>query len=67
VRLNYNYGTKIRKEDSFIYIYIYIDKIPSDIILKAVRTAKIHNLSIQQTTLEFNMNYCTLSGYCKKL
>jgi len=42
-------------------------KIPPDIILEAVRTVKIHNLSIRQVALEFNMNYCgELSGYCKK-
>jgi len=42
-------------------------KTPSDIILEAVRAVKIHNLSIRQTALEFNMNYNALSHYCKKL
>jgi len=28
---------------------------------------KLHNLSIRQATLEFNMNYRTLSRYCKKI
>jgi len=32
-------------------------KTPPDIILKAVRAMQIHNLSIRQTELEFNMNY----------
>jgi len=32
-------------------------------ILKAVRAMKLHNLSIRQATLEFNMNYCTLNRY----
>jgi len=27
---------------------------------------KIHNLSIQQTALSFNMNYRALNRYCKK-
>jgi len=27
---------------------------------------KIHNLSIRQAALGFNMNYRALSGYCKK-
>jgi len=38
------------------------DKTPPDIVLRAVRA--IHNLSIWQVTLEFNMNYWTLSRYC---
>jgi len=28
----------------------------SDIILKTIRAVKIHNLSIRQAALEFNMN-----------
>jgi len=28
---------------------------------------KLHNLSIRQAALEFNMNYRTLSHYCKKI
>jgi len=42
-------------------------KTPPDIILKAVRAVKIHNLSIWQAALEFNMDYCALSRYCKKI
>jgi len=42
------------------------DKTPPDIILKAVSAVKIHNLSIRQAILEFNMNYCTVSRYYKK-
>jgi len=41
-------------------------KTPLDIILRA-RVMKIHNLSIRQVALEFNINYCTLSRYCKKI
>jgi len=40
-------------------------KILPDIILEVVRAVKIHNLSVRQTALEFNMNYCALSRYCK--
>jgi len=32
-----------------------------------IRVIKIHNLSIRQATLEFNMNYCALSHYYKKI
>jgi len=28
---------------------------------------KIHNLSIRKAALEFNMSYCILSHYCKKI
>jgi len=31
-----------------------------DIILKAIRAMKTHNLSIRQIVLEFNMNYRAL-------
>jgi len=41
--------------------------ISPDIIFKTVRTVKIHNLSIRQAALEFNMNYRVLSSYCKKI
>jgi len=36
------------------------------LILEAIRTVKIHNLSFQKAALEFNMNYRTLNGCCKK-
>jgi len=35
------------------------------IILEAVKTVKICNLSMRQAALELNMNYCVLSDYCK--
>jgi len=35
-------------------------KTPLDIILEAVRAVRIHNLSIRQTALEFNINYNAL-------
>jgi len=38
-----------------------------NIILKVVRAVKIHNLSIRQAALEFNMNHRALSHYCKKI
>jgi len=38
-----------------------------DIILEAVRAVKIHNLSIQQVALEFNMNYRASNRYCEKI
>jgi len=63
----------------YVYIYLYIilyiiyqerktdkDKTPLDIILKAVRAVKVHNLSIRQVALEFNMNY-PANRYCKKI
>jgi len=40
-------------------------KIPPDSILETVRAIKIHNLSIRQVALEFNMNYRALND-CKK-
>jgi len=38
-----------------------------DIIFKIVRAVKIHNLSIQEAALKFNMNYRALSRYRKKI
>jgi len=35
--------------------------------LKAIKAVKLYNLSILQATSEFNMNYRTLSRYCKKI
>jgi len=43
------------------------NKTPPDIIFKAVRAVKLHILFIRQDNSEFNMNYCTLSRYCKKI
>jgi len=34
--------------------------------LETIRAVKIHNLSIRQAELGFNMNYRALSDYCKK-
>jgi len=47
--------------------YVRLDLLWYENVLKAVRAVKLYNLAIRQIASEFNMNYPTLSHYCKKI